>query len=139
MICKKTLFDAERIPQWDQSDPRFQQPKSYTEEYAWDIEGRKLCATHWGTGIGSNVWRDADVVFLFDEFFVPRRISAATTQGYRGHKVNEGDLGAMCTLNSKAEAVDSIADGHALRWMKQLALRDALVFTTRAAYAESSA
>jgi hypothetical protein len=123
VICKKSLFDAERIPQWDQGDPRYRQPKSYTEEYAWDIEGRKLCATHWGTGIGSNAWRDADVVFLFDEFFVPRRISVATTQGYRGHKVNEGDLGAMRTLNSKAEGVDSIADGHALRWMKQLALR----------------
>jgi hypothetical protein len=123
VICKKSLFDAERVPQWDQGDPRFQQPKSYTEEYAWDIEGRKLCATHWGTGIGSNAWRDAGVVFLFDEFFVPRRISVATTQGYRGDKVNEGDLGAMRTLNSKAKGVDTIADGHALRWMKQLALR----------------
>ena len=123
VICKKCLFDAERIPQWNEGDPRFQQPKSYTEEYAWDIDGRKLCATHWGTGIGSNAWRDADVVFLFDEFFVPRRIAVATTQGYRGHKVNEGDLGSMRTLNSKARGVDSIADGHALRWTKQLALR----------------
>ena len=123
VICKKCLFDAERIPQWNEGDPRFQQPKSYTEEYAWDIDGRKLCATHWGTGIGSNAWRDADVVFLFDEFFVPRRIAVATTQGYRGHKVSEGDLGSMRTLNSKARGVDSIADGHALRWTKQLALR----------------
>jgi hypothetical protein len=62
-------------------------------------------------------------VFLFDEFFVPRRIAVATTQGYRGHKVSEGDLGSMRTLNSKARGVDSIADGHALRWTKQLALR----------------
>jgi hypothetical protein len=123
VICKKCLFDAERIPQWSEGDPRFQQPKSYTEEYAWDIDGRKLCATHWGTGIGSNAWRDADVVFLFDEFLVPRRIAVATTQGYRGHKVNEGDFGSMRTLNSKARGVDSIADGHALRWTKQLALR----------------
>jgi len=68
VICKKCLFDAERVPQWNEGDPRFQQPKSYTEGYAWDIDGRKLCATHWGTGIGSNAWRDADVVFLFDEF-----------------------------------------------------------------------
>jgi hypothetical protein len=123
VICKKCLFDAERIPQWDQGDPRFLQPKSYTEEYGWDIEGRRICATHWGTGIGSNTWRDADVVFLFDEFFVPRRIAVATTQGYRSQKVSEGDLGTMRTLNSKAEGVDSIADGHALRWTKQLALR----------------
>jgi hypothetical protein len=123
VICKKSLFDNERVPLWDQGDPRFQEPKGFTEEYAWDIDGRRLCATHWGTGIGSNAWRDAEVVFLFDEFFVPRRIAVATTQGYRGDKVNEGDLGAMRTLNSKAMGVDSIADGHALRWTKQLALR----------------
>ena len=123
VICKKGLFDAERIPQWPESDPRFKDPRSYTEHYAWDLDGRKLCATHWGTGVGSNAWRDADVVFLFDEFFIPRRIAVATTQGLRGQKVHEGDLGAMKNLNSKAQGVELIADGHALRWTKQLALR----------------
>jgi hypothetical protein len=123
VICKKCLFDAERIPQWPEGDTRFKDHKSYTEHYGWDLDGRKLCVTHWGTGVGSNAWRDADVVFLFDEFFIPRRIAVATTQGLRGHKVNEGDLGRMKNLNSKAEGVDLIADGHALRWTKQLALR----------------
>jgi hypothetical protein len=123
VICKKVLFDAERVPQWPEGDTRFKDPKTYTEHYAWDVGGRKLCATHWGTGVGSNVWREADVVFLFDEFFIPRRIAVANTQGYRGHKVHEGDLGRMKTLNSKADGVDLIADGHALRWTKQLALR----------------
>ena len=123
VICKKVLFDNERIPQWPEGDARFKDPKSYTENYAWDVGGRKLCATHWGTGVGSNVWRKANAVFLFDEFFIPRRIAVANTQGYRGHKVHEGDLGQMKTLNSKADGVDLIADGHALRWTKQLALR----------------
>lgn len=123
VICKKCLFDAERVPNWPEGDPGFQDPKSFTERYEWDVGGRKLCATHWGTGVGSNAWQDADVVFLFDEFFIPRWASAATTQGYRGHRVNEGDLGSMTSLKSKAKGVDSIADGNALRWMKQLALR----------------
>ena len=123
VICKKSLFNAERIPQWPDGDPRFKDPKSFTENYGWDIDGRMLCATHWGTGVGSNAWRDADVVFLFDEFFIPRRIAVATTQGLRGHKVHEGDLGHMKDLNSRADGVDLIADGHALRWTKQLALR----------------
>lgn len=123
VICKKSLFDAEKIPQWPESDPRFKDPKNFAENYGWDIDGRKLCATHWGTGVGSNAWRDADVVFLFDEFFIPRRIAIATTQGLRGHKVHEGDLGHMKSLNSKADGVDLIADGHTLRWTKQLALR----------------
>jgi hypothetical protein len=123
VVCKKRLFEAERIPTWPEGDPRHLEPKGYTEDYGWDLEGRKLCATHWGTGIGSNAWRKAGVVFLFDEFIVPRRVSVATTQSLRGHRVHEGDLGAMRTLNSKAHSVDSIAEGHALRWTKQLALR----------------
>lgn len=116
VICKKCLFDAERVPNWPEGDPRFQDPESFTERYEWDVGGRKLCATHWGTGVGSNAWQDADVVFLFDEFFAPRWVSAANTQGYRGHRVNEGDLGSMSSLMSKARGVDSIADGQTLRW-----------------------
>ncbi len=123
VICKKSLFDAERVPQWPEGDPRFKDPKSFTEHYGWDVDGRHLCATHWGTGVGSNVWREADVVFLCDEFFIPRRVAVANTQGLRGHKVHEGDLGSMKNMNSKAHGVDLIADGHALRWTKQLALR----------------
>lgn len=123
VVAKKTLFDVERIPQWPEGDPRFKEPKVYTEEYGWDIGGRSLCATYWGTGVGSNAWSDADVVFLFDEFILPRRISVAHTQGLRGHHVDQGDLGSMRTLHSKAEGVDSIAEGHVLRWTKQLALR----------------
>lgn len=123
VICKKVLFDAERVPQWPEGDPRFKDPESYTKRYEWNIEGRLLCATHWGTGVGSNDWKDADVVFLFDEFFIPRRVAAATVQGLNGHRATEGALGSMTTLNSKSRGVDIIADGHRLRWTKQLALR----------------
>jgi hypothetical protein len=123
VICKNSLFEAQRVPNWPEGDPRFDDSKSYTEDYGWNLEGRKLCATHWGTGVGSNAWKDAEVVFLFDEFFIPRRVYVATTQGYRGDLVHEGDLGSMKTLTSKARGVDSIADGHTLRWIKQLALR----------------
>jgi hypothetical protein len=123
VVCKKALLDAERVPQWPEGDPKFKDPESYAERYEWDIEGRKLCATHYGTGIGSNAWKDAGVVFLFDEFFLPRRIAAATVQGLREQKANEGDLASMKTLNSKAQGVDIIGEGHRLRWMKQMALR----------------
>jgi hypothetical protein len=123
VICKKVLFDAERVPQWPDGDVRFKDPESYTKRYEWDIDGRKLCATHWGTGIGSNDWKDADVVLLFDEFIIPRRVAVATLQGLREHKANQGDLASMKTLRSKAPGVDCIAEGHRLRWTKQLALR----------------
>ena len=123
VICKKSLFKAARIPTWNERDPRFKNPKIYAEDYGWDIGGRHLCAAHWGTGVGSNAWKEADVVFLFDEYVIPRRAAVARTQGLRGHRVDQGDLGSMSTLNSKARGVDSIAVGDALRWTKQLALR----------------
>ena len=123
VVCKKILFDAERVPQWPEGDPRFKEADSYAKLYEWDIDGRKLCATHYGTGIGSNAWMDAAIVFLFDEFIVPRRVAAATVQGLRGQRANEGDLGSMRTLNTKSHGVDLIGEGHILRWTKQLALR----------------
>ena len=124
VVCKKVLFDHERVPQWSEGDPRFKDdPESYTERYEWEIEGRKLCATHYGTGIGSNAWKDAEVIFLFDEYHLPRRIAVATVQGLREHKANEGDLASMTTLKSKAPGWVLIEEGHRLRWTKQMALR----------------
>ena len=123
VICKKALFDNERVPSWPDGDERFKDPESYAKRYEWDLQGRKLCATHWGTGVGSNDWQDAEVVVLCDEFFIPRRTHAATIQGLREQKAHEGDLASMNTLNSKAHGVDVISLGHRLRWMKQLGLR----------------
>lgn len=63
------------------------------------------------------------MVFLLDEFFIPRRVSAAQAQGLNKHKADQGALAAMKTINSKSYAVDLLAEGHRLRWTKQLALR----------------
>jgi hypothetical protein len=123
VVCKKALFDAQRVPNWTDGDPRFETPDLYTKHYGWEIDGRMVCATHWGTGIGTNDWKDADVVFLLDEFYIPRRTAIATVQGLRQHRADEGDLASMTTVNSKAKGVDAIAEGHRLRHTKQLALR----------------
>jgi hypothetical protein len=123
VVCKKSLITQQRVPNWPERDPRFQDKKGFTQDYAWDVEGRKLCVIHWGAGIGRNDWQDADVVFLFDEFFARRGISIARTQGYRGHKAHEGDLGAISSLHSKACGVDMLHEGHVLGWTKQMAVR----------------
>ena len=120
--CKKTLIDQESS-QLPEGDERFHDPDIYTTKYGWELEGRYLCVVHWGSGIGSNVWRDADTVFLCDEFHLPRRVAIANVQGLREHQVTEGDLASMTTLNSRAPAVDIYALGHRLRWIKQMALR----------------
>jgi hypothetical protein len=124
VVCKKSLFDNGNIPDWPEGDLRFDRPETYQLEYSWDIEGRKLCATHWGgLGIGVNHWREADVVFLFGEFHQPRRVTVARAQGIMSAKATEGPLAAMKTLNSKSPHVDKLREGHLLRWTKQMALR----------------
>jgi hypothetical protein len=123
VICKKTLIDQECVPNWPRDDERFKDKAGFTTGYAWDIGGRKLCVVHWGTGIGSNEWNDADVVILCDEFFIPRRTAAANVQGLREHRVHEGDLATMTTPTSSAPGVDLYQIGNRLRWTKQMALR----------------
>jgi hypothetical protein len=123
VVCKKVLFDFESVPNWPQGDERFSDRKLFSERYGWELDGRHLCAIHWGTGIGDNAWKDADVVFLFDEFHVPRRSVIATAQGLQGHKATQGALASMRSQNAKAPAVELLSEGRLLRWNKQMALR----------------
>ena len=123
VVCKKKLFDEARVPNWPERDPRFGRPEIYAKDFGWNVDGRHLCATHWGSGVGFNDWREADVVFLFDEYFLPRRIAIARAQGLQGLTASEGDLGSMRAINKTASAVVDILEGHTLSWLKQMALR----------------
>jgi len=123
VICKLALIENENVPDWPEGDPRYDDKKAFTEQYGWDIEGRKLCVAHWGTGIGANTWKDAEVVFLFDEFWIPRRTVIATAQGLKRLKATQGPLADLKVLNSPHAAVDALWEGHLLRWLKQMALR----------------
>ena len=86
VVCKKILIDQQRVPNWHEDDPRFTDTKSFTERFEWNIGGRHLCVVHWGSGIGSNLWKRADVVFLIDEFHLPRPTVAAHVHGIRGKR-----------------------------------------------------
>lgn len=123
VVCKKVLFDNRNVPDWDRRDERFDDAAIYTSQYGWDVDERKLCATHWGTGIGENLWQDADVVLLFGEFDKPRRTSIALAQGLTASKATEGALKSMRAINSRCTQVDTIREGDLLRWMRQMALR----------------
>ena len=123
VVCKQTLFKFKRVPSWELRNAKLKSPATDTDPYVWDLDGRKLCAVHWGIGVGSNAWKTADVVFLFDEFYIPRRTAVTRVQGYRGHRADEGALKEMTTLRSKEKAVDIIIDGHRVSQTKQMALR----------------
>jgi hypothetical protein len=123
VVCLLDLFQSESVPNWREGDPRFKEPQVYTEAYGWDIEGRQLCATHWGSGIGSNKWQEADAVFLFHDWYLPRRVHAAHVQGHRNHKASEGELGQLTALSSRSEIIETMSEGHKLRQLQQMALR----------------
>jgi hypothetical protein len=106
VVCKLALIEQEALPAPE-----------------WELGGRKLAVTHWGKGIGSNAWQEAEVVFLFDEFFIPKGVSIATAQGLLGANAMRGPLQTMRHLNSPHTAVDSLWEGHLLRQLKQMALR----------------
>jgi hypothetical protein len=134
LVCKRKLVvEAKSIPNWSEHMPQFikttkERMTSASDEgqvtaFPWRYEGRNLAvAWYGGYGIGANDWREADIVLLFDEYYLPTRIVIATAQGLKGNKAGEGILspGEQATNHPDVEAVKT---GHVLRWLKQMALR----------------
>ncbi len=93
-------------------------------EDAYDLEGRKVAFINWGTGIGSNRWKDATSVFLFGEFHLPRRATVATALGLLDERASDcSRLPSMENPNSRDAVFLALQHGHLLRWEKQLAMR----------------
>jgi hypothetical protein len=112
VICRKDLVTHGNVP-CDQ----------HAWGKGWDLDGRQLYVTWWGDGIGFNTWADARVVFLFDQFYIPKDAVIATANGYREAKAEDGPSGTMAKLTSPQEDVDALWTGHLLRWDLQMALR----------------
>jgi hypothetical protein len=92
----------------------------------WDIGGGyQVHVAHWGDGIGSNLWKDCRAVFLFGEFYIPRRVHIADTQALLNCKATDSGAPTMTmgAINGHNHHVDAIAAGHLLRFDKQMALR----------------
>jgi hypothetical protein len=58
------------------------------------------------------VWSDARVVFLFDQFYVPRDAVIATANGYREAKAEDGPSASMAKLSTPHDDVDALWTGH---------------------------
>jgi hypothetical protein len=123
VVCKKALLDYRNIPGPHPADPGAEQSEE-NPPFGWHLDGRKLGVSYWGgAGLGSNAWMDAEVVFLFDEFYLPRRTAIAGTQGHQLAPTSKGAIASMTALNSNSPEVDGIWEGHLLRWTKQMAMR----------------
>ncbi|ACL62223.1 DEAD/DEAH box helicase family protein [Methylobacterium nodulans] len=91
---------------------------------AYDLNGRKVAFINWGTGIGSNRWKDATSVFLFGEFHLPQRATVGTALGILNEPAGAcARLSKMGSSNSRDEVFLTLREGHLLRWEKQLAMR----------------
>jgi hypothetical protein len=90
---------------------------------AHDLEGRQVCFSHWGTGIGANHWRDATSVFLFGEFHQKKRLIVANALGHQELQASAPFLSEVQSPNSKNEVLKALKVGHLLRWERQLAMR----------------
>jgi hypothetical protein len=124
VVCKKKLIDHHDVPDWPHDAEGFKNQSTYMTDYGWDVEGRHLSITYWGgPGVGSNVWRDAQIVFLFGEHFLPRRTVIGGTQGLLLAPTTSGPIASMNAANANSEEVTTIDVGHLLRWTKQLAMR----------------
>jgi hypothetical protein len=123
IVCKKVLVDKQNIPGPFPKNPAAI-PSPTNPSYGWDIDGRHVGVTYWGgPGLGSNAWKSAEVVFLFDDYFLPRRANVANTQGLLMEPTSSGVLALMDALKTKSAEVDLIGEGHLLRWIRQMALR----------------
>lgn len=134
VICTKDVVKAPNIADWSEHMEPFlnrtvpEEPvgplgaTEFREGFSWSLEGREVVLTWFGGhGIGANVWRDADVVIVCDDFYLPQRTLKATLQGLKGHKATEGLLAEA--PESWSDELQGLMDGHILRWMKQMALR----------------
>jgi hypothetical protein len=111
-VVHKGLLDHEYLPN---AHREFSDP--------FHLEGRKVCFIHWGSGIGSNRWKDASAVFLFGEFHVPKRAMVGTSLGVRGQRATSVALTPFQSPNPRCKALQGIRDGHLCRWAKQIAMR----------------
>jgi hypothetical protein len=111
-VVHKGLLDHEYLPDAHRD---FSQPL--------DLDGREVCFIHWGSGIGSNRWKDATAVFLFGEFHVPKRAMVGTSLGLREQRATSAALAPFQSPNPKAKELNGIREGHLCRWIKQIAMR----------------
>jgi hypothetical protein len=92
-------------------------------EDAYDLDGRKVAFINWGYGIGSNRWKSATSVFLFGEYYIPKRTIMGQMLGLLDQPVSEYRLTTLQSPNSVDEDLLRLRHGHLLRWEKQLAMR----------------
>lgn len=98
-------------------------PVHHNPKEPWDLEGRRVLTLNWGSGVGVNWAKDAGAVFLFGEFYIPRRTIVGSVLGGKDLVYTKAqDLG-----NTEGRYLNGtygdFSENHRLRWSIQLGAR----------------
>jgi hypothetical protein len=87
-----------------------------------DWEGRTVSFVHYGTGVGSNQWKDYKNVFMFGQFHKPQSAYISEGLGLKEEKFTTDSVAGISPRKLTGEP-RVLRDGHLLSWLKQLSTR----------------
>ncbi len=105
LVTHKDMIDHEYIPE------------AYSD--AVNLDGRLVHTLHFGLGIGSNHYKECTHVFIFGEFFIPKKVAISGYHGFSDTRPSDQEL----KHHYSHEGYLTAYEGHLLRWTKQLACR----------------
>ncbi|WP_244396120.1 hypothetical protein [Afipia carboxidovorans] len=114
VVVHKAMLDLEFLPHLD---------LGFDEAPLITHGARQVRLINWGSGIGSNRWKDADAVFLFGDFHLPKRAIIGTALGLKEQRADNEALAQFQSPKSQASELLMLGDGHLCRHQKQLAMR----------------
>jgi hypothetical protein len=97
-------------------------PKALDAAKPTVIDGRRINSIWWGSGIGSNAWKDKRLLFTFHEFYIPRRAVVATALGLADTMATTDTLQGANTAELQGSFLTAY-EGHLLRWRRQIVAR----------------
>jgi len=111
IVVHKALVDNEDIPLANDPDK------------PWSLAGRRVLVMTWGACIGANWGRDAEAVFLFGEFYIPKAAIVGMVLGLRDQPFKSAsDISHAVAGKMKGDYGRAFED-HLCRWSAQLGAR----------------
>ncbi len=89
---------------------------------AMDWEDRTVSFVHYGTGVGSNQWKDCTNVFMFGQYHKPQSAYISEGLGLKEERFSTDSVAGISPKKLTGEP-RVLRDGHLLSWLKQLSTR----------------
>jgi len=119
LISHKSVYTSKVIP--------FSLFSTTSKPTIW--EGREVYGLNWGAGLGSNSFKECNVVVEVGVFHIPRHVLMAQCHAWSGKTITQKMLNDAIGRPSGGDIMEpqglyaDPAKGHLLRWSKQLVMR----------------